>query len=185
MPKLTVAEIRERFESSKEFNEIFDAFEQAIEQRLDDIGLYRQLFWNSSLKAEELLLFGEKIAKEFRPIAYDVYMWLANVFEVTHSMYDNYELAFQYYKKASTVKPEAIEPYINAADCYEHDLKIPSINLLIDFLKHGITIVSDPNSLYLKLVHLFELSGNDEMSMFYKRKLNEGTIPPDDKPPGQ
>ena len=43
MRKLTVEEIRKRFELSKEFNEIFDAFDQAIRQRLNDIELYRKV----------------------------------------------------------------------------------------------------------------------------------------------
>ncbi|MBI5021412.1 MAG: hypothetical protein HZB59_08255 [Ignavibacteriales bacterium] len=183
MAKLTQDEIRERFESSKEFNEIFDAFEQAIEQRIDDIELYRLLFWNSALKAEELSLFGEKLAKEFSHISYDVYMWLASVFEVMHSVYDNYELALQYYKKASAAKPEAMAPYLDAADCYEHDLKIPPIHLLIDFLKQGVNSVPEPLPIYEKLAHLYEQSGNDEMSMFYKRKFDEGTNQKSNQPP--
>lgn len=183
MPRLSKEEIRERFESSKEFNEIFDAFEQSIEQRIDDIELYRLLFWNSSLKAEELSLFGEKLAKEFSHISFDVYMWLASVFEVMHSVYDNYELALQYYKKASDANPGAVSPYLDAADCYEHDLKIPPIHLLIDFLKQGAASVREPLPVYEKLAYLYELSGNDEMSMFYKRKAEESAPPRTDQPP--
>ncbi|MBI5475950.1 MAG: hypothetical protein HY964_04360 [Ignavibacteriales bacterium] len=183
MAKLTLDEIRDRFESAKEFNEIFDAFEQAIEQRIDDIELYRLLFWNSALKAEELSLFGEKLAKEFPHISYDVYMWLASVFEVMHSVYDNYELALQYYKKASAAKPNSLAPYLDAADCYEHDLKIPPIHLLIEFLKQGTCLVDEPMPIYEKLAYLYEISGNDEMSKFFKRKLEEGDTPPADQPP--
>src|ERR1041384_7759062 len=125
MQKLTVEEIRKRFELSKEFNEIFDAFEQAIAERLQDIELYRLLFWNHTLSPDELCLFGEKLAKEFPQLAYDTYMWLANVFEVTYSMVDNYELTITYFQKASTVKPRETDPYLDAADCYEPDLNIP------------------------------------------------------------
>ncbi len=183
MSKLTADEIRKRFESSKEFNEIFDAFEQALEQKLDNIELYKLLFWNNSLKAEELCLFGEKLAREFSHLSYDVYMWLASIFEVTHSVYDNYELALQYYKKAAAIKPDAIAPYLNVADCYEHDLKIPPINLLIDFLKQGSTVVTDPQILYRRLIYLYELIGNDEMSKFYKRKCEEKSAPPEEPQP--
>ncbi|MBI4810833.1 MAG: hypothetical protein HY800_05210 [Ignavibacteriales bacterium] len=183
MPKLTVDEIRKRFESSKEFNEIFDAFEQAIKNHLDDIELYKLLFWNHTLKPEELCLFGEKIVKEFPRISYDVYMWLANVFEVTHSVYDNYELALQYYKKAAAVQPETPAPYLEAADCYEPDLNIPPINSLIDFLKQGSSIVPQPQAIYQKLSQLYEIAGNDEMSKFFRRKTEEGSPPPADNPP--
>lgn len=183
MGKLTIDEIRRRFESAKEFNEIFDAFEQAIEQRLDSIELYRQLFWNTTLKAEELCLFGEKLAKEFTHLDYDVFMWLASVFEVTHSVYDNYELALRYYRKAADAKPTDPLPYLNAANCYEPDLKIPPLNLLIDFLKQGVSTIPQPTPLQQKLAALYELAGNDEMCKYYRRKADEGTSPPPGPPP--
>lgn len=178
MQKLSVDEIRRRFESSREFNEIFDAFEQAIEQHIDDIELYRQLFWNQSLKAEELTLFGEKLAKEYAHLSFDVYIWLARVFEVTHSVNDNYDLALRYYRKAAESRPNDTKPYLDAAACYEHDLRIPPIYSLIEFLKQGAHTVPEPKPIYEKLAHFYELTGNDEMSMFYKRKLEEGQTPP-------
>ncbi len=182
MSKLTVDEIRKRFETSNEFNEIFDAFQQALQQHLDDIELYRLLFWNHTLTPAELCLFGEKLSKDFSHLAYDVFMWLANVFEVTYAMYDNYELALEYYKKAADTRPAELTPYTQAADCYEPDLNIPPLNQLIEFLKRGLATVSTPKSLYERLAHLYDLAGNDEMSMFFRRKLAEdqhpGEIPP-------
>jgi tetratricopeptide (TPR) repeat protein len=182
MRKLTVEEIRKRFELAKEFNEIFDAFDQAIQQRLTDIELYRKLFWNHTLAPDELCLFGEKLAKEFPDLAYETYMWLANVFEVTYSMYDNYELALKYYKRASAVRPTVPDPYIDAADCHEPDLNIPPVTTLIDFLKGGVDAVTDPKPLYQKLAYLYELIGNDEMHAFFRKKA-EGWEPPSDQPP--
>ncbi|HTK81513.1 MAG TPA: hypothetical protein VL633_04420 [Bacteroidota bacterium] len=186
MSKLTVEEIRKRFELSKEFNEIFDAFEQALEQRLSDIDLYKQLFWNHTLTPDELCLFGEKIAKEFTPIAYDAYMWLGEVFEVTYSMFDNYELALEYYKKAASVKPSELTPYLSAADCYEQDLNIPPVTSLIEFLKRGSEHVSEAKPLYEKLVRFYDVVGNDEMRSYYRRKGEQGTAdPPQENPPQQ
>ncbi len=185
MPKLTPDEIRKRFETSKEFNEIFDAFKHALEQRINNIELYRLLFWNPTLTPDELCLFGEKLSTEFPLLAYDIYMWLANVFEVTYSMYDNYDLALVYYKKAADRKPEAPEPYVNAADCYEPDLNIPPAATLIEFLRKGTETASRPKTLYERLASLYEHSGNDEMSMFYRRKLEEGEPPPEIRPPQQ
>jgi len=135
MPKFTIEDLRLKFSKSTDFNEIFDAFEDALEQRLQDVELYRLLFWNHALTPDELCLFGEKLAREFPNIAYDVYMWLASVFEVTYSSYDNYDLCIEYYKKAAHVKPGEIDPYLDACDCYEPDLKIPPIDILIEFVK--------------------------------------------------
>ena len=183
MPKLTIDEIRNRFESSKEFNEIFDAFGQAIEQHLDDIELYRQLFWNHALKPEELCLFGEKLVTVFSHLSYDVYMWLASVFEATHSVYDNYDLALRYYKKAADAKPNEAAPYLDAADCYEPDLNIPSLNSLIDFLKQGTNTIPASKLIHQKLAYLYEIAGNDEMGKYYKRKAEEGTTPAAEQQP--
>jgi tetratricopeptide (TPR) repeat protein len=185
MSKLTAEEIKQRFESSKDFNEIFGAFEQAIEQHLDDIELYRTLFWNNTLTSDELCFFGEKVAKEIPSIAYDTYMWLANVFEVIHSVFDNYDLALLYYNKAASARPDSPEPYLKASDCYEPDLKIPAVAVLIEFLKRGAEKISDPLPLYSRLSKLFEIQGNDEMQEYYRLKSEEGTNPPKEPDPSQ
>ncbi len=185
MPRLSIEEIRKKFEASTDFNEIFDAFEQALEHRLNDIELYRLLFWNHTLSPDELCLFGEKLAKEFPPLAYDAYMWLASIFEVMHSMNDNYERAIQYYKKAATQRPAEPAPYLDAADCYEPDLNIPPVHLLIEFLKEGAGKIADPQPLYQRLASFYDMCGNDEMHKFYRLKADEGETPPADQPPPQ
>ena len=185
MSRLPIEEIRRRFESAKEFNEIFDAFGQALEQQIDDIELYRLLFWNPTLTPDELCLFSEKLAREFPHVAYDAYMWLASVFAVTYSMFDNYELALAYYQKAAAARPSAPDPYLDAADCHEPDLNIPPLSQLISFLKAGIRHVPEPLALYVKLAHLYELDGNDEMNKYFRMKANEGHQPssPEESPP--
>jgi tetratricopeptide (TPR) repeat protein len=173
MSRLSVEEIRARFSTSSDFNEIFDAFEDAIEQRIEDVELYRLLFWNHSLGPDELCLFGEKLAKEFPTISYDIYMWLASVFEVTYSSYDNFELAIAYYRKAATVRPNEPDPYLDACDCYDPDLNIPPADVLIDFLKDGLKHVSNRKVLLLRLSHLYHLIGDAEQSNFYRDLADE------------
>jgi TPR repeat protein len=153
--------------------------------RLDDIELYRLLFWNNTLSPDELCLFGEKLAKEFPQLAYDTFMWLANVFEVTYSMVDNYQLAFQYYQKAAAARATEPEPYLKAANCYEPDLNIPPAAVLILFLKHGAERVRFPKLLFERLTELFEHQGNDEMSEYYRRKADGSPEPPQAQPPSQ
>jgi tetratricopeptide (TPR) repeat protein len=173
MPKFTIEDLRLRFSKSADFNEIFDAFEDALEQRLQDVELYRLLFWNHVLTPDELCLFGEKLAKEFPNIAYDVYMWLASVFEVTYSSYDNYDLCVEYYRKAAHVKPSEMDPYLDACDCYEPDLNIPPIDILIDFVKSGLDHVGNPKTLYSRLSRLYQLAGDNDLSEYYRQKAEE------------
>ena len=180
MPDYSLIELHKVFESSKDFNEIFDAFQHALTRRIDDLELYKQLCWNPSLSPDERCLFGEKLAKEFPDFAYEVFFWLANIFEVTHAMVDNFDLAMKYYSKAAGVRPHQPEPYLEAARCYEHDLKIPSLSFLIDFLKTGTHSVSDPKPLYHRLAELYELDGNDEMCGYYRRLAIAGANEEDD-----
>ena len=176
MSDLNHEEIRKRFEQSNSFNDIFEAFEQAMQKRIDDIGLYRSLFWNHTLTLEEICMFGEHLAEQIPAVAYDSYMWLANVFAITQSANDNFALAVKYYQKAASSRPAETSPYLDAADCYNHDLNIPSMDVLIEFLKKGSEIVPAPKPLFQRLSIFFELKGNDEMSQFYRRKA--GTEPP-------
>ncbi len=180
MARFSLEEIRRRFAGSNDFNEIFDAFDDAVHQQLDDIELYRLLFWNHSLTPDELCLFGEKLAKEFPSISYDIFRWLASVFAVTYSAYDNYELALKYYKKAAFARPKNPDPYLDACDCYEPDLNIPPADVLIEFVRYGLEYVPDPRPLYQRLSQLYSITGNLEASEKYRRKADEGDtdIPP-------
>jgi len=177
MPRYTLEEIRSKFANATDFNDIFDAFEDAIAQRVQDVELYRLLFWNHSLGPDELCLFGEKLAKEFTGIAYDIYMWLASVFEVTYSSYDNFELAVRYYRKAADARPTAPDPYLDACDCYDPDLNIPPIDVLLEFLKSGLDQVNNKKVVLSRLAHLYHLIGDEEQSRYYRNLAEQPDRP--------
>jgi tetratricopeptide (TPR) repeat protein len=168
MPRFAPEEIRTKFASSQDFNELFDAFEDAIEQQLKDLELYRVLFWNNSLGPDELCLFGEKLARVFPDLAYEIFMWLANIFEVTYSSYDNFELAIRYYKKASAARPSEADPFLNAVDCYEPDLNIPPADVLIAFLKNGVKSVANKKAVLQRLSYLYQMIGDRQQSDYYR-----------------
>jgi hypothetical protein len=107
-------------------------------------------------------------------IAYDVFLWLASVFEVTASSDDNYELALHYYQKAAEQKPERAEPYLDACDCYDPDLNIPPVVNLIEFVRKGVQHVSDPIPLFRRLAHLYDSSGDRDKSEYYRRRAEGG-----------
>jgi hypothetical protein len=173
MRSYSLDEIRKTFSSSTDFNEIFDVFQSALAQRVTDVELYRLLFWNQSLTADEIRLFGEKLAAEFHDLAFDVYLWLASVFEVTTATDDNYELAVHYYQKAAAIKPTEPDPYLDACDCYDPDLNIPPLGILLDFIRRGLEHVSDRAPLYKRMASLFEMVGDMEQSDHYRRKADE------------
>ncbi|HTR80743.1 MAG TPA: hypothetical protein VMM58_03865 [Bacteroidota bacterium] len=178
MPELSREEIRQRFTSGASFNEIFDAFESAINQKIDDIELYRLLFWNDSLRMEEIILFGEKLAQEFPHNAYDIYMWMANVFEAVFSSKDNFEHSIAYYQKAASINPAMPDPYLDACDCYEPDLNIPPLEVLIEFVKRGLDAVPNKKSLSARLSYLYHLLGDEDLAEYYRVKSDEAGEPP-------
>lgn len=170
---LSRTEIRHIFNESKNFNELFDAFDMALKQGIDDVELYRILFWNDSLGSDELILFGEKLAKQYRHLAYDVYMWLANIFEVLFGKNDNLELALSYYQKAAAIKPHEGDPYIDACDCYNPDLNIPPAKILIEFLKIGYEFVPSNKNICLRLAVLYQAIGESDLAEYYRVKADE------------
>ena len=173
MPRYSIDELRSIFANSTDFNDLFDAFEDALEQKIQDVELYRLLFWNNSLSPDELCLFGGKLGREFPLIAYDTYMWLASVFEVTYSAYDNFELAILYYRKAAETKPKELQPYLDACDCYDPDLNIPPVDVLIDFVREGLNHVDKKKVLLQRLARLYEMIGDEEQAEYYRRLADD------------
>ena len=177
MPRYSIEELRRIFANSTDFNDLFDAFEDALEQKIQDVELYRLLFWNNSLSPDELCLFGGKLAREFPDIAYDTYMWLASVFEVTYSAYDNFELAILYYRKAAETKPKELQPYLDACDCYDPDLNIPPVDVLIEFVREGLNYVDKKKVLFERIARLYEQSGDEDQAEYYRRLAGDHGTP--------
>ncbi len=155
------------FKNSKNPDELFDAFDNALKENIDDLELYKILFWNSALNIDMLSMFIKKLAHTFPHIAYDVYMWGAKVIELSFDNLENYETILNFYKKASEIKPLETEPYIKAADSYNFELKIHPPALIINLLKKGISKVKDPALLYFKLSEVFGKLGNTELKNHY------------------
>ncbi|MEK7819061.1 MAG: hypothetical protein AAB255_04630 [Bacteroidota bacterium] len=173
MLQLSKEEIKQRFANSTDFNEIFDAFQISINLKIDDVELYRQLFWNKSLSEDEIILFGEKLAIEFPQISFDIFIWMANVFETLFGKKDNLENAFTYYKKASIVEPTNEKPFIDVCNAYNQDLNIPPIENLIEFLKNGVELVNKKGIVYKNLSNLYQLKGDIYQATFYKARATE------------
>jgi tetratricopeptide (TPR) repeat protein len=171
----TDEQIRRCFSRSEDFNEIFDAFESAVAKGIRDIELYKVLFSNNSLTADEVRLFGEKLAVDFPELAYDAFFWLARVFEATQASSDNYELAFRYFQKAANADPAKPNSYLEASACYEQDLNIPPLAHLIDFVKSGVSHVPNPTMLYKKLADLHDLAGEPAVAEFYRQQAEHSS----------
>jgi hypothetical protein len=142
---------------------------------VEDVEPYRLLFWNNALTADEVRLFGDKLASEFPALAYDVYLWLASIFEVSREGAESLDLAVLYYQKAAGARPAEPDPYLDACDCYDPDLNFPPLPQLIEFLKRGIPNMVNPVSLYKRLAQLYELSGDPDEAERCRRLADEGS----------
>ncbi len=162
--------IRTLFRTSQDFNELFEAFRVAIERNLNDLDAYRELFWNTSLKPEELLFFAKKLGEVFPDLGYETYLWLSNVFETRFDTEESVELAFLCLKKASKFNPKSVEPFLSACNLYDQDLKIPTLQSIMAFLKNGVEQVDDPKSIYQQLAVFYSMLGNDEMYRYFQQK---------------
>ncbi len=163
-------DVRNEFRTQRGFNDLFEVFRKAIELRIEDVDIYRELLWNNSLKSEELLFFAKRIGELFPKIGFEIYMWLSGVFESRPADVDGLEMAFLCLKKAAEFDQKAEEPYISSCNLYNPDLRIPTLQSIMSFLKGGVDRVEDPLPIYERLSIFYKMLGNDEMFRFYKQK---------------
>ena len=69
------------FRNSNNSDEIFDAFTEAVKEKIDDVNLYKILLGNHSLSKDEIIMYAEKLCKEFPHHKYEIYMWVASIFQ--------------------------------------------------------------------------------------------------------
>lgn len=160
------------FKNSRNSDEIFDAFAEAMKMRINELALYKILLWNPALSKDEICMYVKKLASEFSEISYDVFMWGARVVELSFVNDDNFDAVLVFYKKATRINPEVNEPYVKSLELYNDDLKIPDPNELISFVKSGIAKVKDPSLLYFKLSEFYGKLNNSELKIHY-RSLGE------------
>jgi hypothetical protein len=167
---LSPEELRNEFRTERGFNDLFELFRIALEKHIDDVAVYRELLWNNSLKSEELLFFAKRLGEVFPHIGFETYMWLADVFGSRAGEMEALELSFLCLKKASEFDSTSVQPYLNACDLFNSDLRIPTSESIIAFLKSGIEKVQDSIPIFERLSVFYKMVGNDEMFEYYKRK---------------
>lgn len=156
-------EIEEIFRSSNSHEELFDAFTEAVSNKCDDVELYKVLLANPALTIDEVIMFGEKVAKEFPGESYDLYFWMAELFSGESINPEYCEKAFQYYSKAFELKREDHEPLVAALNLYNYDLNLELNNEIINFIENGIASVKQKSKVYYGLANHYNVL-NDEIN---------------------
>lgn len=174
MPENLKPYIENIFISSSNPDELFDALNLAIKNNFRDVDLYKTLLANPALSKDEITMFGEKINKEFAEHSYDVFMWMAGIFEQQYNDYDNIERALYYYQKAFLTNPISHAPLVSAINLYNYDLNLDSNQTIMKFVNTGIEKVEKKSLVYHSLANHHEKIGNGELA-FKLRALAEKT----------
>lgn len=159
-------EIEKTFRSSNNSDELFDAFQEAIAQQIDDVELYKILLGNPILADEEIGMYTEKLCNEFSGESFDLYLWTAGLFETKTYKVECLEKALYYYTKAAQIKPASYIPYLNAMNIYNYDINFSMNKEIIDFVEKNIGNVDKKSIIYKALAEHYKKLG-------YKSKEHE------------
>jgi hypothetical protein len=165
-------DLEEIFRTSNSPDELFDTFRVAIERKLNDEELYKILLRNKALSVDEIIMFTEKICKEFPELSYHIYFCVGQLLESISTYGKHNESALQYFEKAADIKPGSEEPYLAIAKMYNNELNIPGFETVTKIIEDGIARVKIKSSLCFALAGLLTKKGEKEKGLNFK-KLGE------------
>lgn len=164
--------IESSFRTSNSSGELFDALKLAINNKIKDVSLYKILLANPTLSKYELIMFTEKICKDFEHCRYELYLWAAQVFESRTGDYDFTEDSFYFYQKAFLTSPEQHNPLMGAFNLFNYDYEIPANNNILSFINIGVATVMKKSVVYKRLADHFYKVGNKELKVKYQKLAN-------------
>lgn len=159
--------VESAFRSSDSSGELFDALKLAISYQFEDVALYKILLGNPSLSKYELIMFTEKICKEFENCRYEIYLWAAQVFESRIGDQDFTEDALYFYEKAFLSSPEEHAPLTSALNLFNYEYEVPSNQSILSLVNIGVATVDKKSMVYRKLSEHFRKLGNKDLQAKY------------------
>jgi hypothetical protein len=159
--------VESAFRQSASSGELFDALKLAIKHRIEDVELYKILLGNPSLSKYELIMFTEKICKDFEDCSYEIYLWSARVFESRVGDSDFTEDSLYFYEKAFLSNPEEHSPLIGALNLFNYDYEIPANQSIMSLIDLAIPSVSKKSMVYRSLYEHFKKTGNKDLMARY------------------
>ncbi len=162
-------EIEKIFITSSSAEELFDVFRASIENKLNDVQLYKILLRNKALSADEISMYADKICKEFPEFCYKIYFAAGQILE-SNSVYGIYhERAMNFFKKAAKANPTSHEPYLSIAGMYSAELDSPKLKNILKVIKQGIEEVHLKSKVYFALANIYKKLGDEENENLYQR----------------
>jgi tetratricopeptide (TPR) repeat protein len=166
-------EIEDIFRDSNSSDELFDAFQYALEKNIIDLELYKILLANPYLSQDMLIMFTEKLCSEFHHIAFDICLWTGNIFENRGPEFTNIKIALEYYSKAAVLKPSSHDPYISMLNLYQNELDYPTNDLIFEKIENGIEDVKLKSKVYEAMSSFYKKLGKDKLMKEYMGKAEK------------
>jgi hypothetical protein len=151
MSKRLISEIENVFRISDSSDKLFDYFQLAVENRIDDINLYKIFLANPVLCAEEIALFSEKLIAEFPSLSYSLHMWSAGILETNRYCAASLEKAFEYYKRAMAEMPDSEDPIFSMIGMYNAELDFPPASEIISQIENSSEKIIHKERIFLAL----------------------------------
>ncbi len=164
-------EIENIFRYSNNSNELFDAFQSALSQKIEEVELYKALLGNPTLSPPEIEMYTEKLCSEFKDERFDIYSWTARLFETKYYRVESIEKALHYYAKAAKIKPEEYLPFINVMNLYNYDFDLSFNKIIIDFVKRNLDGVKNKREVYKSLAEHYKKLGDNLSHQKYLRLI--------------
>lgn len=155
------------FRNSSNRDELFDALQLSLQNRIDNIELYKILLANPILTDDELIMYTEKLCSEFTQHRFELLMWTAKIFETKSYYPESIEKSLHYYIKASQSNPTDYQPYINALKLYVYEIDLTINKQILQFVESSFQVVDKKSIIYYHLSKHYKKAGNDSLAVKY------------------
>lgn len=167
MDSKRIKEIENVFRNATSSDELFDAFQEALELNLNDLEIFKMLLANPALSADEIKMFTEKLIKEFPINAFDLCMWTAKVFENDQLDPHRLEDAIQYYSRANFIEPSLSEPLTQMLGLYNYGIDVLANRKILDIVESRVKSVKKKSEVFYVLADHYKKVGNIERAAKY------------------
>ena len=155
------------FRYSNSNNELFDAFGDALKNKINDFELYKILLANPSLSVDEIKMFSEKLLKDMPMNTYHILMWVAKIFESRSSGFVDFDETIRYYERAINTRPVEYEPHLNLLNIFNYEVETEQNKKILHLVENGIGRVISKSKIYYALADLHKRLGDTKTSSKY------------------
>ncbi len=157
------------FRNSDNFDELFDAFRDALKLRIADIDTYKIVIANPCLQHYEMKMLTNEICREFPQICYEINLWAGQIAMNKKGESEWRNASIDFLLTASNAKPADGKPLIGLLELYDHELELPSNEKIIESVKERMKFVTNKKELYLAFAGFYKKEGKTELEKKYKR----------------